>query len=381
MTRASRRARSACRRSVLPGGVYRHRRTLTYETDGRFWVGVGLTRSERYLHIAVGSKITSESWLLDAADPTGAWSVVLPRRQGVEYSVEHQLGADGDRLLILHNDGAENFELVTAPLAEPSRWEPLIPHSADTRLLGAAAFADFTAVYYRRNGLTGLRILRADGSSHEVAFDDVVYTVSPGGNPEYETSTFRLAYVSLVTPELTAKRLELLRLSAPKARRFILLTNSANSVMVPQLEAAQERARTLGVQLIPFDARNASELDAALARIPQSGAGGVVVSADLLFLGNRAKIARTLRETRLPAIFPATEYHDAGVLMSYGPSLKQAMRRVAVYVDKILRGAKPADLPVQQPTKFELVINLKTAKTLGLEVPATLLARADEVIE
>jgi len=126
---------------------------------------------------------------------------VLARRQGVEYSVEHQLGADGDRLLILHNDGAENFELVTAPLADPSAWQPLIPHSPDVRLLGAAAFADFTAVYYRQNGLTGLRILRADGSSHEVAFDDVVYTVSPGGNPEYETSTFRLAYVSLVTPD------------------------------------------------------------------------------------------------------------------------------------------------------------------------------------
>jgi oligopeptidase B len=171
------------------------------EADERFWVGVGLTRSERYLHIAVGSKITSESWLLDAADPTGAWSVVLPRRQGVEYSVEHQLGADGDRLLILHNVGAENFELVTAPLAEPSAWEPLIPHAADTRLLGAAAFARFTAVYYRRHGLTGLRILRADGSSHEVAFDDVVYTVSPGGNPEYEASAFRLAYASLITPD------------------------------------------------------------------------------------------------------------------------------------------------------------------------------------
>ena len=193
----------------------------------------------------------------------------------------------------------------------------------------------------------------------------------PGGNA---------TGVSLVTPELTAKRLELLRLSAPKARRFILLTNSANSVMVPQLEAAQERARTLGVQLIPFDARNGSELDAALARIPQSGAGGVVVSADLLFLGNRAKIARTLRETRLPAIFPATEYHDAGVLMSYGPSLKQAMRRVAVYVDKILRGAKPADLPIEKVSKVELVIDLRVARAQGLEIPQDLLLRADEVI-
>jgi putative tryptophan/tyrosine transport system substrate-binding protein len=193
----------------------------------------------------------------------------------------------------------------------------------------------------------------------------------PGGNA---------TGVSLVTTELTAKRLELLRLSAPKARRFILLTNSANPTTALQLEAAQERARTLGVQLIPLDARNASELDAALARIAQSGAGGVVVSAELLFLGNRAKIARTLRETRLPAIFPATEYHDAGVLMSYGPSLKQAMRRVAVYVDKILRGARPSDLPIEQVSKVELVIDLRVARAQDLEIPQDLLLRADEVI-
>ena len=186
--------------------------------------------------------------------------------------------------------------------------------------------------------------------------------------------------VSLVTSELTAKRLELLRLSAPRARRFLILTNSANPTTALQLAGAQEGARALGVQLMTLDARNATELDTALAQISHSGAGGVVVSAELLFLVNRAKIARALRETKLPAIFPATEYHDAGVLLSYGPSLKQAMRRVAVYVDKILRGARPADLPIEQVSKVELVIDLRVAHAQGLEIPQGLLLRADEVI-
>jgi len=193
----------------------------------------------------------------------------------------------------------------------------------------------------------------------------------PGGNA---------TGVSLVTTELTAKRLELLRLSAPRARRFLILTNSANSTTALQLAGAQEGARALGVQLVILDARNSAELDTALARIPQSGAAGVVVSAEILFLVNRAKIARALRETKLPAIFPATEYHDAGVLLSYGPSLRQAMRRVAVFVDKILRGAKPSDLPIEQVAKVELVIDLRVAHAQGLEIPQDLLLRADEVI-
>ena len=194
----------------------------------------------------------------------------------------------------------------------------------------------------------------------------------PGGNA---------TGVSLLTSELTAKRLELLRMSAPRARRFILLTNSANPTTTRQLEGAQEGARSLGVELLVLDARNATELDAALARIPQSGVGGVVVSAELLFLTHRAKIAQALRATRLPAIFPATEYHDAGVFMTYGPSLKQAMRRVAVYVDKILHGAKPSDLPIEQVSKVELVIDLRVARAQGLEIPKDLLLRADEVIQ
>jgi oligopeptidase B len=172
------------------------------EPDERFGVGVGLSRSERYLQIAVTSKLTSEAWLLNAAQPGGQFSVVMPRRQGVEYSVEHQVAADGaDRLLILHNENAENFELAVAPLADPAARTPLIAHRADTRLLGVDAFADYLVIYYRRDGLTGLRIIRGDGTEHEIAFGEPVYDVYPDSNPEYALDKFRLGYVSLVTPD------------------------------------------------------------------------------------------------------------------------------------------------------------------------------------
>ena len=169
------------------------------EADERFWVGIGLTRSERYLVISSASKMTSECWLLDSADPTGEFTVVAPRRQGVEYEVAHT----GDHLLVLHNGGgAENFELATAPLpgtGDSASWTPLIPHRADTRLLDVDEFADFTVVYFRRNGLTGLRVLSAAGEQ-DITFPEPVYTVAPGLNPEYVATSYRLSYASLVTP-------------------------------------------------------------------------------------------------------------------------------------------------------------------------------------
>ncbi len=177
------------------------------EADERFWAGVALTRSERFLVIRASSKLTSEVWLLDAADPGGEFTVVAPRRQGVEYEVEHQVSEDGtDRLLILHNDHAENFELAQvelaeAALADPTAWTPLVPHRTDTRLLGVDAFADHLVVYLRQDGLTGLRVLRADGSEHDISFPEPLYRVSPGTNPEYAARAYRLGYGSLVTPD------------------------------------------------------------------------------------------------------------------------------------------------------------------------------------
>jgi len=180
---------------------------LVYEeADERFRVGVGLTRSERYLVLSVASSVTSEAWLLEAARPEGEFRLVTRRRQGVEYKVDHQASADGTgRLLILHNDHAENFELAAAPLSDPASWTPIIAHREDTRLLDVDAFADYLVVYFRRHGLTGLRVIRADAADgdpagYEVAFTEPVYTASPLVNREYSARLFRLGYTSLVTP-------------------------------------------------------------------------------------------------------------------------------------------------------------------------------------
>jgi oligopeptidase B len=174
------------------------------EADEKFRVGIELTRSERYLLLSVASTLTSEVWLLDAARPQGEFQVVIPRRQGVEYRAEHQIAADGsDRLLILHNDHAENFQLDAMPWppADPVSLTPVIAHRDDTRLLGVDAFTGCLVVYFRRSGLTGLRILGTDGADLDVRFPEPVYTVGPGANPEYATDAFRLGYTSLVTPD------------------------------------------------------------------------------------------------------------------------------------------------------------------------------------
>jgi oligopeptidase B len=187
-----------------PYRVWRHRVgtpadqdvILFEEADRRFHVSVGTTRSERYIVVRSASVLTSEVWLLDTARPDSEPAVVKPRQQGVDYDVDDA----GDRLLILHNDHAENFEIATAPLSDPEKWTPLVPHRADTRLMGMAAFAAFIMVYFRRDGLTGLRILGKADSDRDIAFPEPIYRVAPGPNPEYDSSRFRLSYTSLVTP-------------------------------------------------------------------------------------------------------------------------------------------------------------------------------------
>ncbi|WP_440104661.1 S9 family peptidase [Streptosporangium sp. H16] len=166
------------------------------ESDERFWVGVGLSRSERYLVLSAGSKITSEVRVLEADDPTGEFRVVRPRETGVEYGVDHA----GDHFLILHNRNAENFELATAPLDDPGSWTPIIEHRADTRLLDIDAFEGHTVVHFRRDGLTGIRILPRDGEAYEISFPEPIYDVAPSGNPEFVTGRLRLGYTSMITP-------------------------------------------------------------------------------------------------------------------------------------------------------------------------------------
>ncbi|MFC6086339.1 S9 family peptidase [Sphaerisporangium aureirubrum] len=187
---------------------------LVYEeSDERFWVGIGLTRSERYLVLSAGSKITSEVRILDAEFPTGEFSVVRPRAVGVEYALDHA----GDHFFVLHNEGARNFALATAPIDDPAAWTPLIEHREDTRLLDVQAFAGHAAVYFRRDGLTGIRVLPGEGEPYEIEFPEVIHSAQPAGNPEFQTGRLRLAYASMVTPpsvydyDLTTHKLILLK--------------------------------------------------------------------------------------------------------------------------------------------------------------------------
>ena len=186
--------------------------------------------------------------------------------------------------------------------------------------------------------------------------------------------------VSLMTTELIAKRLELLHQLVPHARRIAYLTNSSNPIALRQLEEAQKAARVLGLQLITLDARNARELDTALRTLPRSMADGVLVTPDLLLQTNKSKIAQAVRKGRLPAMVPYKQYLDDGTLMSYGPDNRDLARRMAGYVDRILKGTKPSDLPIEQVSKYELVIDLRAARELGIKVSQELLLRADEVI-
>ena len=134
------------------------------------------------------------------------------------------------------------------------------------------------------------------------------------------------------------------------------------------------------MQIKTLDARDAGEVDTALHSLRRSAPDALIVSAEPLFMANKGQIARAVRALKLPAVFPWREYHNEGVLMSYGPNLTTTGRQMASYVDKILRGAKPADVPIEQASKYELIIDLRVARAMGLDVPQSLLARADEVI-
>ncbi len=179
-----------------------------YEADEKFAVGVGLTRSRAFLVIEVGSNITSETWLLPSGDPTGEFTVVWPRREGIEYDIEHAVVAGVDRLLIVHNDNAVNFELISVPASEPQgHRRVLIPHSPQVRIEEVDAFRDFIAVEYRRDGLTRVAVAAIPGDDgtgddrlHELTFDEELFTVGAGGNPEWTQPTLRLGYGSFVTP-------------------------------------------------------------------------------------------------------------------------------------------------------------------------------------
>jgi len=194
----------------------------------------------------------------------------------------------------------------------------------------------------------------------------------PGGN---------ITGLAFLTVELVGKQLQLLKEAVPRVSRVAFLTNPSNPGAALQRRDAETTARSLGLQLQVHEVQRHDELAGAFAAMTREHAGAVLLPGDSLFFHHGTQIAELAIKSRLPALYGVRENVEAGGLMSYGPSTVAAWRRAAFFVDRILKGAKPADLPVEQPTKFELVVNLKTAKALGLTIPPSLLLRADQVIE
>jgi ABC-type uncharacterized transport system substrate-binding protein len=228
-----------------------------------------------------------------------------------------------------------------------------------------------TAVQAAKNATKEIPIVMgASGDPIELGF--VQSLARPGGN-----------ITGLVTnagSEIFGKQLELLKESVPKVTRVALLSNPANLQAPLQLKATRSAASGLAVTLITFEAKEPRNIDEAFAAMKKERVGGLTVLPDPMLLAQRQKIAELAAKHRLPAIYGIPEFVESGGLMAYATNRLDIFRRAATYVDKILKGAKPADLPVEQPIKFEFVINLKAAKQIGVTIPQKVLARADRVI-
>ncbi len=194
----------------------------------------------------------------------------------------------------------------------------------------------------------------------------------PGGN---------ITGLTMIAPELTGKRLELLKEIVPKLSRVAVLWNPQGPASTLSWKEIQLPARELGVQLHSLEVRSSNDFDKAFKDASRARAGALAIMPDPVFVTNLKQIADFSAKSRLPSIFHLREFVDSGGLLAYGTDRSDLFRRAATYVDKILKGAKPADLPVEQPTKFELVINLKTAKAIGVTIPQSILIRADQVIQ
>ena len=187
--------------------------------------------------------------------------------------------------------------------------------------------------------------------------------------------------MSTLGPELLGKRLQLLKEAIPGISRVAVLSNPTDTAQALLLREAQVAAQSLKVRLQVLEARAPSDFAGAFSAMTKERTGGVIVLTSSMFYDARIRLAELAARSRVPAIYAVKDFAEAGGLMAYGVDLHESFRRAAAYVDKILKGAKPGDLPVEQPTKFELVINLKTAKALGLTIPPSLLGQADQVIE
>ena len=185
----------------------------------------------------------------------------------------------------------------------------------------------------------------------------------------------------MTSSQLSGKRLELLKEVVPRLSRLAVLSNPTSAAVPPQMRETEVTARALGVQLQPLEVRGPDDFERVFQAATKERAGALITLDDALLFTQRTRIVKLAAKSRLPAIYGFREFVDAGGLMSYAANTSDMYRRAAAFVDKILKGAKPADLPVEQPTKFEFVINLKAAKQIGLTIPPNVLTRGDKVIK
>ena len=292
---------------------------------------------------------------LSSGTVTGSWSVETFR------GVLRELGwIEGQNLVIEYRFAETRYDRLPGLVAE------LVHLKVDVIVAVAAP-----AIRAAKDATTTIPIVMAIVVD-PVATKFVASLARPEGN---------ITGVSSTAPTLVPKQLEMLKEIIPKISRVAALWNPGNPGNEPQLREATMAAKTLGIQLQPVEARNPTELDRAFAAIARHQPDAMIVLTDVMLVEHRTRVAKLAAEHRIPAAYGRPEHVEAGGLMAYSASRSEMFRSAAVYVDKILRGAKPADLPVEQPTKFELVINLKTAKALGVTIPPSLLLRADLVID
>jgi len=301
----------------------------------------------------IGGLFFTSNFLIEPAGSIGAGL-----RGGFQAGLAESGYVDGKTVTIEYRWADFHADRVPALAADlVSRHVAVLVAGGATALVAKAATSEIPIVFVEQDDPVAIGLVASLGR--------------PGGN---------ITGVTTFAVNLDAKRLEVLHELVPEARVIAQLVNPDHPTAEPQAREAQKAARSFGVQLEVLGARSEQEIDAAFAKLTHLRAGGLLVSSDLFLDYQREKIVGLALRYAVPTVFELRHLVDAGGLMSYGPDLVETFREMGVYTGKILRGAKPADLPVLQPTKFDLAINLKTAKAIGLNVPDTLLRRANQVI-
>ena len=286
-------------------------------------------------------------------DPEGArvWGALTQGLRELGY-------VEGQNLIVEHLSTEGRAERLPALTAELVRWKPdvIVAANNSNALSAREATQTIPIVVPTLSETSGL----------------IGSLAHPGGS---------VTGLTLLPPEITGKQLELLKEIVPRVNRMAVLWNPSNRSTRSLVDQARDAARRLGLQLQVLEARRAEDIETAFTAMRRERADALLVIADAMLILQRRRIADLAVKSHLPVMYTQREHMSVGGLAFYGPSMADNFRQAATYVDKILKGAKPGDLPVGQPTKFELAINLKTAKALGLTIPQAVLGRADEVIQ